>query len=293
MQQNLGSVKRNEPRRREKKRKKLKKEKRMISTGIVVVGNFTFDVLKERRQPGGPPLFCSVGLQSLDIPSVTVSNICKDYPLNRLPDNVIGHWRIRDKCTTFEIEETSNGRDLLLLERGYDIEHLAQLDSILEKSRGIIVNPVIGEVSWGDLQRLGKLSRPIALDIQGFIRYYDKLSNKILFYNPGFVGTPKNILVVHGSDEEFRSISVSPEDLLRLGVGEVLYTKGKEGFQVITKDGKELFPPRHTGNNVVGTGDFLLSVYFSLRIDGNTIREAGEKSRELVEEFVLSSMVNN
>ncbi|WP_338599709.1 hypothetical protein V6M85_10475 [Sulfolobus tengchongensis] len=256
----------------------------MKRSRILIVGGFTIDEIQGKLRPGGPLIYSSLGvMRGGGVPKL-YGLIGKDFDfeIDFLTD-VEKHLIYDDHSIRFRIELTDEGRRLILLKKPK--RKIKIIDS--NNVDGILINPVCQEV---DITSIAS-SVPIAIDIQGFVR--DCTENEEIKYEKD-ITFPENdkYMVIHGNKEEFELSKIKVDTLFEKGFKEVIISDGYKGFEVYTKkNGKYTYKPNRIGENEIGTGDFLLGVYFALRLSGLIVPEATMIAGKLTEEFSNSGLL--
>ncbi|MFP3259980.1 MAG: hypothetical protein RXQ22_03660 [Sulfolobus sp.] len=249
-----------------KRKKRMKSSKR-----IAIVGNFTLD-LNGTEKIGGPPLYSGFAIYMLGGEIELSSSISKkDFGKipNFLPKKGI---KITEKTTTFKIENI-NGKRKLILKAKSDKKLIYE-----GNSDGIILNPVCGEIEYVSYKK------PIALDVQGFIRKCNE--GEEVSYKPLYLVKNTNYLVLHANYEEYINSNVTVENLIELGFKEVIISYDEDGFEVYTSSGNSVkYKPANIGEYKIGTGDVLLASYFIYRLNAYPIRESTILAGNFVEWF--------
>jgi hypothetical protein len=239
--------------------------KRRKRSRILVVGNFTFDVIDGKRFPGGPPLYAGLGVVAAGGVPILWGKFGPDYPLQVLdfPHELIG---LRGgNTTTFRVLFENGRRIMSVLENSGKIGWPPSLDV-----DGVLVDPVCSEV---DSNLLDGVNVPMAVDVQGFIR-------KICGTSP----LPSQGMVLHANYDEFSSLDTNLQELSR-GNREILLSFDSDGFLLISGSKTQFYRSDMRGERTVGNGDFLLASYFTLRVSGYGPWEAAQESKWLVESF--------
>ncbi|MBP1357381.1 MAG: hypothetical protein JZD40_02700 [Sulfolobus sp.] len=236
-----------------------KKRKKKMRPKILIIGNYTIDLLGSTQREGGAPIYSSLGITSAGGMPYIMSNSDK---------------------TVFKIEFNADNRRLVLVKSGGNI-NLDEVKYYTTFIDGVLVNPVCKEVNEIDLI---KVKRPIAVDLQGFVRNCELMKEIENIRNVIF---PKlsNYIVAHGNDDEFRALDDGISKLFNAGFKELLISYGRDGFDLVTPYDVKWFPVYEVGNFEVGNGDFLLGTYYTYRLMGLSPIDAAYLSRKLVEDF--------
>jgi sugar/nucleoside kinase (ribokinase family) len=259
-------------------KKKVKRSK------ILIISGFTIDEIQGKSKPGGPLIYSALGvMRGGGIPKL-YGIVGKDFNFELdFLSNVEKHLIIDEYTIRFNIELFNNNRKLTLLKKPLNKIKIPKDDTV----NGILINPVCKEIELNELN----LNIPIALDIQGLIR--DCVENKEIDYESNLTLPKSNsYLVLHANIEEFRSSKLSLRQLFELGFKEVIISDGKNGFNIYTNN-QEIYTyrPNRIGKNEIGTGDFLIGAYFSLRVSGFKINDASLIAGKLTEEFSNSEFL--
>ncbi|MEM4884997.1 MAG: hypothetical protein QXO77_05815 [Saccharolobus sp.] len=258
-------------------KKKLKRSK------ILVVGGFTIDEIEGRVRAGGPPIYSSLGvMRAGGIPKI-YAIVGSDFNFDlEILSNIEKKLIFDDHTIRFKIIiSEQNSRKLILLNKVKK-----RIISIEDMVDGIIINPVCKEVELTQINT----NVPLALDIQGFVR--NCIENDQISYEKNvYLPQDKRYIVVHGNKEEFELSGLTTDYLFDRGFKEVIVSDGLNGFTIYNNKGtKYLYKPSRIGKNEVGNGDFLLGAYFTLRLNGLEMQEAGLIAGKLTEEFSNSEL---
>ena len=238
---------------------------------IAIVGNFTLD-LNGLERLGGPPLYSGFAIYMLGGEIELTSSISKK-DINRIPSFLPKKGvELTEKTTVFKIENVNGKRKLILKAK-------SNKKLIYEgNADGIILNPVCGEIEYVEYQK------PIALDVQGFIRECSE--GEEVGYKPLRLTRNTNYLVLHANYEEYMHSNVTVENLIELGFKEVIISYDEDGFEVYTSTGTRVkYKPSNIGEYKIGTGDVLLASYFIYRLNAYPVRESTELAGKFVEWF--------
>lgn len=146
-----------------------------------IVGHAAIDIIRNgavsRKSPGGAPTYCSFYLRQLGIDLLPISVVGRDfsdyiteYTRRGIPVDRIS---VSDVCgtTSYEITYYEDGtRKLRLLSRCRDL----MLDDLRNLPGVVVVNPIAREVSLESLDYIRSNADFVGVDIQGFIRIFDK-----------------------------------------------------------------------------------------------------------------------
>lgn len=253
-----------------------------IKTKIAIIGSFTIDLLANKgEQLGGPPLYSGFAIYMLGGQPIVYSMIEKRYELF-LP-SFLSKYRLEyvNSIPTFELIYDQIGTRRLILRKknnkNLDISTINCSDI-----DGIIINPVCKE-----LNNLPKITKPIAIDIQGFVRLCepDKEVRIIQHDISSLFTKSKNLAVLHANYQEIGVSKVDLHKLYDMGFNEILISYDEDGFILHSKGLTVNYKPSKIGEYKVGTGDILLASYFILRLNGTPIYKAVEVSGKFVEWF--------
>jgi len=253
-----------------------------IKTKIAIVGSFTVDLLTNKgEQLGGPPLYSGFAIYMLGGQPIVYSMIEKRYEVF-LP-SFLSKYSLEyvDSIPTFELIYDQIGTRKLILRKknskNFDINAINCNDI-----DGIIINPVCKE-----LNNLPKITKPIAIDIQGFVRLCepDKEVRIIQQDISSLFTKSKNLAVLHANYQEIDGSKIDLHKLYDMGFNEILISYDEDGFVLHSKGLSVNYKPSKIGEYKVGTGDILLASYFILRLNGTPISKAVNVSGKFVEWF--------
>lgn len=225
---------------------------------ILVVGNYTFDIVNDKTSDGGSPIYSSLGIKYA----------------GGIVDILSGEER-----AIFKIDiSDSSSRKLILMRKGSNIDlaninHYSYVD-------GILINPVCQEV-----KALYALPKPLSIDLQGFVRNCIESHEIENSEDIDDIVVPAQYLVAHANYDEVSAIDGNITKLIKLGFKELLISYGRDGFDLITYTSSKWFPVHEIGNFEIGNGDFLLGAYFTFRLKGYSPIDAASLSKKLVEDF--------
>ncbi|MEM2635178.1 MAG: PfkB family carbohydrate kinase [Nitrososphaerales archaeon] len=148
---------------------------------IAIAGHVAIDTIISKdfqiTSLGGPPCYAGLTARNLNSNVWLITKIGYDFPdqymvwLSKNQLNFAKDFRSQIKPTThFKIILKDNERELYLQAKCEDIE-VTQLDSL--SFDGMIVSPIVGEISLDFLKRVSKVSSIIYLDPQGFLRAFN------------------------------------------------------------------------------------------------------------------------
>ncbi|GGT97077.1 hypothetical protein GCM10007116_13220 [Sulfodiicoccus acidiphilus] len=240
--------------------------KRRKKIRVLVVGNFTFDLIDGKRYPGGPPLYAGMGVVAAGGIPLLLGNYGPDYPLDILsfPHELIGERG--PSTTTFGVSFVDGVRRMEVLSNAGSISEKVNVDA-----DGVLVDPVCGEVRE---EFLRGVKAPLAVDVQGFVRP-----------QCGLRPIPPLGQVLHSNFEEYSTLKSTLQELSLAGNREVLLSFDSDGFILVGDSRSRFVRTDMKGERTVGNGDFLLAAFFTLRLSGYDLWEAGEKAKWLVEAF--------
>ena len=253
-----------------------------IKTKIAIVGSFTIDLLTNKgEQLGGPPLYSGFAIYMLGGQPIIYSMIEKRYK-QTLP-SFLSKYRLEyvNSIPTFELIYDQDGTRKLILRK----KNEKNLDISLINCRdidGIIINPVCKE-----LNTLPKITKPVAIDIQGFVRLCEPNKEvKIIQHDISSIFTKsKNLAIFHANYQEIGGSKMDLHKLYDMGFNEILISYDEDGFILHSKGLTVNYRPSRVGEYKVGTGDILLASYFILRLNGTPVSKAVEVSGKFVEWF--------
>ncbi|QIW23034.1 hypothetical protein EWF20_01915 [Sulfolobus sp. S-194] len=263
---------------RKNKRNRGRRGRRGRVIKILIVGNFTIDLISEKEQIGGPPLYSGFAIYKLGGEAYILSVLGKDFS-HQIP-NFLRIYKIIDDNNTVKFKHLfqNNSRKLILLSKTNNKINFKSL-VINNYFDGILINPVCNEVNLENIN----VNVPIAVDIQGFIRTC-KINEEISYSSTSLPPNPL-YTVFHSNIEELNSSGLSVEDLFKLGFKELLISYDEEGFELYTINNRKYFKPTQIGAYRTGTGDILLASYFYYRLNNLDPIGSAIKAKELVEWF--------
>ncbi|BDR91363.1 PfkB family carbohydrate kinase [Vulcanisaeta souniana] len=146
-----------------------------------IVGHAAIDIIKRgavlRKSPGGAPTYCSFYLRQLGVDLLPISVVGRDfseYIMEYARRNIpVDRICVSDGCGTTSYEITyynDSSRKLRLLSRCRDFV----LDDLRNLPGVVVVNPIAREVSLEVLEYIRSNTEFVGVDIQGFIRVFNK-----------------------------------------------------------------------------------------------------------------------
>ncbi|ABP94336.1 MULTISPECIES: hypothetical protein [Metallosphaera] len=247
---------------------------------VAIVGAMTIDEIVNGQQllerPGGAPVYSGLGVTMADGVAGGYVSVGKDFNYDIPSYLKIIEKIIFERTMRFLLVFNGNTRRLTLkFSHGKIPLHLEKLSSW----DGILLNPVCGEISSSIFE-----FKAIAVDIQGFIRNCVE-GQEISYTNKFNVRVKSELSVFHANRDELLASGLSICDLHEMGYQEIIISNGSDGFQLYTKNEELKLKPKVVGSYEVGNGDFLLSSYFTFRLNGADPKLASQYALELSEKF--------
>lgn len=246
---------------------------------ILISGNFTIDIINDKEQIGGPPLYSGFAIAKLGGEPYVYSILGKDFTF-KIP-SFLKVYKIVEDEKTVKFKHIFNGgrRKLVLISKP---RKKIKLDIEENLFSGVIINPVCNEI---DLYSIPNL--PIALDIQGFIR--DCICGEEIKYTKASLPQSNSYSIFHSNIEEFQNSELTISSLFKAGFKELLISYDEEGFELYTMSTRKYFRTDTIGNYKTGTGDILIASYFFYRLKGLDFENSAIKAKQFVENFSTSS----
>lgn len=250
---------------------------------LAVLGHLTIDRIQRgdryRDLPGGPPYYTSIAGQIMGLNTGVITKVGRDYPesyLGKLKSYGIGLsmlYVVDQPTTSFEIIYR-NDRRLRLLRKCTDFTFSDLTHQ--QKARCLHLGSVAGEVPVEVALHAIEKADFTSLDVQGFIRGFDRKGNVMLRSGVNKVLASK-VGLFKCSLEEAEAITGSsdPEHALNklsnLGAGIIVITAGDRGAYMAA-DGKyykaSTYPPV-TVNDTTGAGDVFVGAFLAGTIKQN------------------------
>lgn len=244
----------------------------MTKTKVGILGAYTIDEIKDVEnnkffvRAGGAPIYSGLGIYVAGGEAHVFTSKGKDFVFDS-PNYISSEYvKLIDKTLRFEILLSNNGRKLRLKNA---IEKIDLKYEEINKLDGIIVNPVCKEV---DSQALRRITIPIAIDLQGFVR--NCIEEKEITYEKVSLYPNTYYSVIHANYEEQNNSGLEVNELFDLGFKEIIISYGEEGFILYTKHKIYKMKNDIKGSFEIGNGDFLLGYYFTLRLKRIEIEKA-------------------
>lgn len=230
---------------------------------------------------GGASTYASLAAKRHGLSVAIVSKVGGDFPdeyavwLARNGIDVKWIKRVPESLTTrFLIDYRNKSRTLKLLSRCEDI----RCEDVAEaRSRAMHFGPVANEIAMDVVDFLKKRCEVSSIDLQGFIRSFDPRGSMTLkkLDRSGFV--PADILKC--SDDELiaaterKDLIEASWELIKLGFGVILVTRGERGAIVTHIDGCYEIPAHRTKRvtNPTGAGDVFLGSFMAEYLRGKDI----------------------
>ncbi|MEM3830655.1 MAG: PfkB family carbohydrate kinase [Sulfolobales archaeon] len=257
---------------------------------IYLISSFTEDIIdlggEKRKSLGGPALYGGYTLHILGnrfIIETSLDSYLREILEREYPQlsKVIRINRSCEKHFIFRHFYRASRRISYLDEEGCEIDF--DLESF-EKSgiSFIIISPVYREISLYNLERITKIGIPVAVDLQGFVRYTD--NDKIIRTSIGIDLLKKfyRVSLIHAGVEEVEELSRDPLESLDIiaritKAMIVVISMGRRGF-LSRVDGEGVYHVEALMGGVsgdeTGCGDILLTSLLSSILKGFSISES-------------------
>ena len=287
----------------------------MSSLGVklrgAIIGHLVIDYVvrhgKVKRSLGGSAAYCSFALKRYGIDVSIISKVGPDFPeeylifLSRNGIDISNVKLCKRRSTSFKLVYLNDKRTLFLLNICEPILEV-DLPSDVSEYDFIHIGSVVGEVPLCTIKELKKkFNGLIALDIQGYIRSFEK--GKV-------INSPTNetfevlkyVDILHADLNEAMALC-SEKDLNKLinrildfKIKISLITMGSEGSLVISKEGIYEVPiakPKRVVD-LTGAGDVYTAIFIAHYMLTNNIKEAAimasSAASYLIEDWGLSGM---
>lgn len=262
---------------------------------ITVIGTITKDKIHSRigtREAfGGTPWFAVEIVKKLGAPISIVTNVGKDFPLNKIPDDMLKHSKIdttNEITTTLDIFADEDNVPAIIRNFTEDIKNIDSLEGKI-----VIISPLFQEIRPTSIKKLRDKFNTIILDIQGFTRPPFKngmlLSDNIKVQPENLQDICRKVDILKCSDNELNAMfgEESMQDKLNklhnFGVKSVIVTREEKGCMASTTLGFTEFKAKPVRTaNTVGAGDkFLILISTFLLINNSLEKSIALAQREL------------
>ncbi len=251
-----------------------------------IIGHITIDEIKFKGNGrkyllcGGPPTYTLSALSNFTKPLV-ISTVGYDFPrffMSKISQKSKAYIRRNNKRETTRfmlIYDENYDREMYLLRKCSRIQWRQVTECLTEDIENIIVNPVIGEVSYRTVTGIKQMYKAkLSLDAQGFVRHVEPNLRVINKCSTVLKRLLSIIDILKVSLDEAQSLckngpfSFVRKCLRRNPEMKVLLTLGKKGCLLASHKSVAYVKPPEDIEIVdpTGAGDILLGVYSYLSV---------------------------
>ncbi|WXG42775.1 MAG: PfkB family carbohydrate kinase [Promethearchaeati archaeon SRVP18_Atabeyarchaeia-1] len=241
---------------------------------IAVFGHFAIDQVERDGNVlppslGGTVTFSSLAAARLGAKVGIVSKVGPDFRDDHLlvfarsGIDVSGVKKVKAPTTKYRLQYTGEERNLTLLSRcdpikPEDVRHLRG------KAKAVHLGPIAGEVPLETVKEVAKWSTIVMLDLQGFVRKFDRNGKVSLERNPQLLEIVKRAMIVKSALQEGETVmNVSgfeevASSFLNMGCKITIVTLGGKGAYISTCEGESLVVPAINPRRITdltGAGD--------------------------------------
>jgi len=231
---------------------------------VIIIGSFTIDRIDEKLSIGGPAYYSSLALTYIGHTSITVISPARDIHENFVRNIGINLINVGANTPVFQLKYVEGGRrEVILKHRGSKIT-IPRNELKLIRDSLIIVSPVYREVDLDTLKVVKRLSRFVALDVQGFVRYVHSDGKVSIVWSNEMYDIIRLADVIHADLSEvpiYNNMVEASKELGKISNGIIMVSNGERGL-VASIDGELYYVPALPGieGNATGTGDILLAI---------------------------------
>jgi len=231
---------------------------------VIIIGSFTIDRIDEKLSIGGPAYYSSLALTYIGHTSITVISPARDIHENFVRNIGINLISVGADTPVFQLKYVEGGRrEVILKHRGSKIT-ISHNELKLIKDSLIIISPVYREVDLDTLKVVKRLSRFMALDVQGFVRYVHSDGKVGIVWSNEMYDIIRLADVVHADLSEvpiYNNMVEASKELGKISNGIIMVSNGERGL-VASIDRELYYVPALPGieGNATGTGDILLAI---------------------------------
>ncbi len=249
----------------------------------VIVGNLTIDYINGLKRPGGPGYYSGIALALLGEPVTIVGYAGRTYPLEVLKElEMLGinleMILMEGDPTVFELHYEEGARRVKLISRSPSI-NMSNLKRLNSKVKGILINPVAGEIPIREIRIAREIAKVMAIDAQGFIRTINEEGEVSYYWSKELIDNISIADIIHADEEEIKFLGSSLEATKKLSkrVRIVSITMGHLGSLLAFNNSiyKVEVPMVYKGDET-GAGDVYVAVLMSYLAKGYTPIEAAK-----------------
>ncbi|MFX1449763.1 MAG: carbohydrate kinase family protein [Promethearchaeota archaeon] len=219
---------------------------------LTIIGHFCLDYFKGREafpdyiRIGGTTVYASKTAQKLGKKVAVISSIGPDFnddfikPLTESGINI--HLiRTNKKSTGFIHEYIKGVRKLILKSRCKIVNQTDIPDEFLD-SKLFYIGAIANEIDTSVLEKISKTNAPIALDLHGFVRKFNKKGEMSLSYWPEAEKYLQFVTFLKGTDTEARALTglKNLQDIVKvlasMGPKVVILTLAKRGSLIYSNN---------------------------------------------------------
>ncbi len=231
---------------------------------VIIIGSFTIDRIDERLSIGGPAYYSSLALTYIGHTSITIISPARDIHENFVRNIGINLISVGADTPIFQLKYVEGGRrEVILKHRGSKIT-ISHNELKLIRDSLIIISPVYREVDLDTLKVVKRLSRFVALDVQGFVRYVRSDGKVGIVWSNEMYDIIRLADIIHADLSEvpiYNNMVEASKELGKISNGIIMVSNGERGL-VASIDGELYYVPALPGieGNATGTGDILLAI---------------------------------
>lgn len=268
-----------------------------------VIGTITKDNIHSRNKKkelfGGAPWFAVEIAEELEIPVRIVTNVGKDFPLDKIPDNILRLSKISivgEQTTSLDIFASEKNVPAIVRSFTGEIKDIESLTGHLA-----IISPLFQETNPSSIMKLREQFDTIILDIQGFTRppftENMRLSDGIKTHPENLPELLKAIDILKCSDNELEAMfrgqptQSKLKNLHNLGIKSIIVTKGKEGCILSKNSVTTEFRAKSVPNaNIVGAGDKFIILVGIFLLYNNSLEKSIELAQRKLEKMMEKTL---
>jgi sugar/nucleoside kinase (ribokinase family) len=270
---------------------------------LTVIGTITKDIIHFRNEVresfGGSPWFAVEISKELKTPISIVTNVGKDFPLNKIPDDILSLSKVdtvNEVTTTLDI--FSDEKNVPAIAKSFT-GRIKNIDSL--EGGVVIISTLFQEIRPKSIKKLRDKFDTIILDIQGFTRpSFTKdmcLSDDIKTQPENLEDVCRTVDILKCSENELdvlfekQSIQNKFKMLHDWGVKNVIMTKGEKGCLLSTNSLVTEFQARTIKNaSTVGAGDKFLILVGTFLVADNSLPKSIELAQRELERMMEENL---
>ena len=249
---------------------------------ICITGHISIDKITNQQNKelsiGGPPCYAGIASKNSKTNVSIYTKIGYDFPKKYTKwlktNNLTTINNISKKNTTkFEIIESNNNKELKLINKCENIE-LSELDN--NKYDGILISPIVNEISKSNNNIINNFEQKTMLDPQGYLRKFNsKGTCKLINYDLNELPKTDIIKVSKEESKKITKIENFLESLKKISkhYSIVIGTNRNITTYLISKNKiyNIEYIKKRKSYDTIGLGDILDGVFFSNYLKGEEI----------------------